>query len=56
MLTGMRQDFSWRHSAREYLQLYTQLGRSKRRHQDIEPNTKEAHVRRKRAKRTGSGP
>jgi len=56
MLTGMRQDFSWRHSAREYRQLYAQLGRSNRRQQDIEPNTKEAHVRRKRAKQTGSGP
>jgi glycogen synthase len=29
MLTGMRQDFSWRHSAEEYLRLYRQTLRIK---------------------------
>ncbi len=30
MLAGMRQDFSWRHSATEYLRLYKQVVRTKR--------------------------
>ncbi len=30
MLAGMRQDFSWRHSAAEYLRLYRQVMRGKR--------------------------
>ena len=53
MLTGMRQDFSWRHSATEYLQLYAQTARVDGQRRDIGPNTKEAHVRRKRGKRAG---
>jgi len=53
MLTGMRQNFSWRHSATEYLQLYAQSTRVNGQRQDNEPNTKEARVHRKRGKRAG---
>ncbi len=54
MLAGMRQDFTWRHSAAEYLQLYKQTLRMHGRRQDHEPKSKEAHVPRKKGKRARS--
>ena len=56
MLAGMRQDFTWRHSAAEYLRLYKLATRTIERQQDNEPNLKEAHVHRKRGKRARSKP
>jgi len=54
MRAGMRQDFTWLHSATEYLRLYRQAVRANRPHQDHEPNAKEAHVPRRRGKRAGA--
>ena len=56
MLAGMRQDFTWRHSAAEYLRLYRQVARMKAHRQDHEPNAKEAHVPGTRGKRAKSRP
>ncbi len=56
MLAGMCRDFSWEHSAAEYLHLYAQALRTNMQRQDDEPNIKEAHVRRKRGKRAASRP
>ena len=52
MCTGMRRDFTWRHSATEYLRLYQQAAPMNRQHQDNEPNRKDAHVPGKRGKWT----
>ncbi|MGA9032673.1 MAG: glycogen synthase GlgA [Sulfuricaulis sp.] len=53
MRTGMRHDFTWHHSAAEYLRLYKQTVQANRQHQDNEPNRKDAHVPGKRGKRSG---
>jgi starch synthase len=53
MRTGMRHDFTWHHSAAEYLRLYKQTAQANRQHQDNEPNRKDAHVPGKRGKRAG---
>ncbi|OGI50417.1 MAG: starch synthase [Candidatus Muproteobacteria bacterium RIFCSPHIGHO2_12_FULL_60_33] len=56
MHAGMRQDFSWRRSAAEYLRLYKQAARANGQRQDHEPGRKDAHVPGKSGKRTGPKP
>jgi starch synthase len=53
MRAGMRLDFTWRHSAAEYLRLYKQTSKANRQYQDNEPNRKDAHAPGKRGRRTG---
>ncbi|HSD96316.1 MAG TPA: glycosyltransferase, partial [Sulfuricaulis sp.] len=56
MRTGMHHDFTWHHSAEEYLRLYKQTAHANRPHQGNEPNRKDAHVPGKRGKRAGPKP
>jgi starch synthase len=49
MRTGMRQDFTWLHSAREYLRLYRQAARLPTPGQDQEPGATPAQAPRKQA-------